>query len=64
MIDTKPLIEEKKEELLTEMLMRLSILERIIIDKKIISITEYKNLVEKSVSKLVEAMGTENKEKN
>lgn len=64
MIDTKPLIEEKKEELLTEMLMRLSILERIIIDKKIISITEYKNLVEESVSKLVEAMGAENKEKN
>lgn len=54
MVDQIPIAEQDK--LFTELLLRISTIEKLLIDKNIISLEEYNNIFTKSVNKLIDVM--------
>ena len=49
-------IEADQDRLLAELLLRISTVEKLLIDKKVISLDEYNEIFTKSVNKLVDLM--------
>lgn len=54
MVDEKVLAEQDR--LLAELLLRISTVEKLLIDKNVISLEEYNDIFTKSVSKLIDLM--------